>query len=275
MDNIFYRVLLNDRIKIAPKYLSKDFRSYVVKKLKESVEGICSKHGFIKKDSIELYKVTPGNIEIISLNGNIVFEVYYYADVCNPLIGNTLKATVTNVNKFGILAESGNILEVIIAKNSVNIVHDTQIDLEQIQIGDSIMVEVLGKKFELNDKKISIVGKVVSGTTVAGTKLYKKKEKEEKEDDEDDIVDTGDAVDVIEGGRVDGDGEGDGDGDSESGDDESGDNDSGDLVDYEEENNEFFNSDDGDFIEEEYEFYSEDGDVDGDVGDGDGDDDYE
>jgi DNA-directed RNA polymerase subunit E'/Rpb7 len=268
MDNIFYRVLLNDRIKVAPKYLSKEFRSHIVKKLKEGVEGVCSKHGYVKTDSIELYKVTPGNIELISLNGNIVFDVYYYADVCNPLIGNTLKAKVTNVNKFGILAESSNILEIIIAKNSVNIVHDTQIDLEQIQIGDTIMVEVLGKKFELNDKKISIVGKVVSGTTSTGTKLYKKKEKEEEE--EEDVVDTGDAVDVIEGGR--GDAEENESGDEGDNDSEDSGNNESELGDFEEDKNEFFDSDDGEFIEEEYEFYSEE--IENDLDDN-GDDDYE
>lgn len=161
MDNIYYRSLLNDKIKIEPKYLSKEFRQYVLSRLKDMLEGKCSKHGYIKTNSIELYKVAPGSIEMVGLNGNINYEVHFYAEVCNPLIGNVVRATVTNMNKFGILAEVGNILEIIIPKNSVNIVHD--MDPESIVIGHQVIVEVVAKKYELNDTRISIVGRLVSG----------------------------------------------------------------------------------------------------------------
>lgn len=164
MDNIFYRVLLNDRVKIEPRHLGKNFRDYITQRLKTTMEGVCTKHGFIKQGSIEVYKITPGNIELVGLNGSVVFEVYYYAEVCNPMIGNIIKAVVTNVNKFGILAEVSGILEIIIAKNSVSIQHDQGIMLEGIQIGQAIMVEVVGKKYELHDKKISIVGRVVAAS---------------------------------------------------------------------------------------------------------------
>jgi DNA-directed RNA polymerase subunit E'/Rpb7 len=165
MDNIFYRLLLNDKVKIEPKYISKDFRKHIHTKLKANAEGVCTRHGFIKQNSIELYKITPGNVELIGLNGSVVYDVYYYADVCNPLVGNTIKAHVTNVNKFGILAEVADILEIIIAKNSVNIVHDKNINLEDIKIGDLIDIEILGKKYELNDKKISLIGKIITSNT--------------------------------------------------------------------------------------------------------------
>jgi DNA-directed RNA polymerase subunit E'/Rpb7 len=147
---------------VEPKYISKDFRQHVHNKLKASVEGVCTRHGFIKQNSVEFYKVAPGNVELIGLNGSVVYDVYYYADVCNPLVGNTIKSTVTNVNKFGILAEVHGILEIIIAKNSVNIVHDKNISLDDIKIGDVIDIEILGKKYELNDKKISLIGKVIT-----------------------------------------------------------------------------------------------------------------
>lgn len=257
MDNIFYRTLLNDNIKIEPRYLSKDYRKYVLTKLKAKLEGICSRHGFIKTGSIELYKVTPGNIELVGLNGNIVFDVHYYADVCNPLIGNIVKASVTNVNKFGILAEVSGILEIIIAKNSVNIQHDQGVDLDKITIGDTIVIEVLGKKYELNDKKISIVGRIVPSTAKAVTKEAKEKDEikqdaggdDDVENVEDGVVDVGGA----EVATVDGE---DGEVDSEDDDVDDG------VVDDEDDelhkdNNGFFDSDDEEFNDEEYQFYSD------------------
>ncbi len=250
MDNIFYRVLLNDRVKVEPRHLSKDYRSYVQNKLKVGMEGKCTKHGYIKEGSIELYKIAPGNIELIGLNGDIIFDVYYYADVCNPLIGNVVKAVVSNVNKFGVLADVNGILEIIIAKNSINIIHDTVVELDNIKIGDEIFVEVIGKKFELFDKKISIVGKVVSSFTQSNTKTSKKviKEDKEKDDDEDGIED------MVAGG--------DGDDDEELEEEDDGtdaiDNDDDDDIDeFVKGGNEFFDSDEEDLVDEEYEFYSE------------------
>lgn len=259
MDAIFYRVMLNDRVKIEPRYLSKDFRKYILQKLKSNIEGICSKHGFVREDSIEIYKVAPGNIELVGLNGSIVFDVYFYAEVCNPLIGNVIKATVSNVNKFGILAEAGGILEIIIAKNSVNIVHDNVVDLETIKIGDSVFVEVVGKKFELNDKKISIVGKIVSGTPVSWKPVATKKDKREKEEEEEEIPQDDDAAVANE--TEDGD---DSDEEKEDSDDDA-DSEAGDGAEQEDDDdifkvggNEFFDSDDDEFEEaQQYGFYSD------------------
>ena len=164
---IFTKVHLVDVVKLAPKYAGPKFQDVVSEKLVEKLEGICTYHGYIKKGSINILKIMPGKIENVALNGNIVYNVSFTAEVCNPLVGSIIRCRVANTNKFGILADAGfynntdyvNVLEVIVAKNSVNMVSD--IDLEKIAIGDMIMIEVMGKKYQLNDTKISIVGRVV------------------------------------------------------------------------------------------------------------------
>lgn len=162
------RVLLHERIKLEPKYITVSFKDEVLNRLRQKVEGICSKHGYIRKNSIELHKVTPGVVEIASLNGSAVYDVYFHADVCNPLVGSVVRsAKVVNMNRFGILAEAripedryaNSVLGIIIAKNSVNIV--SEIDLEAVKVGDEVNVEIVGKKYNLGDKKISVIGRVV------------------------------------------------------------------------------------------------------------------
>lgn len=200
-NNIFFKCLLNDKVKIEPIHLGKGVRDHVARKLKTSIEGMCSKHGYVKQGSIEIHKMLPGNVDLIGLNGYITFDVYFFADVCNPLIGNIVRATVVNVNKFGILADSTGILEIIVPKNSVNIVHDAHVDIEKINIGDVVNVEIVGKKYELYDKKISIVGRIVldwgEGTVSSKSKGKKQTvpEQERAGDDEDDIND-----DIMQGG---------------------------------------------------------------------------
>ena len=90
--DIFLKVLLSEKIKIEPKYISKNVRSELKSRLVMKLEGICSKHGYIRKSSIEIYKIRPGLVELISLNGYIQYDVFFHADVCNPLLGTLISA---------------------------------------------------------------------------------------------------------------------------------------------------------------------------------------
>lgn len=191
-NNTFFKLQLCERIKIEPSFLHKNFRDEVLRRLKLKVEGICSKHGYIQPDSIEIIKICAGRVELIGLNGNTQFDVIFSAQVCNPLLGSVLRCKVVNINKFGILAEAGGIIEAIIAKNSVSI--QSEIDLSKVHIGDDILVEVVGKKYELNDKKISIIGKIIKDTAsvekivFGGTNTKKNVfENEDEEFDNDEI----------------------------------------------------------------------------------------
>lgn len=195
MDKIFVRVQLCEKVKLEPAFLSKNYKEEVLRRLKAKVEGICTKHGYIKPDSIDIYKICTGRVELIGLNGNSMFDVYFFADVCNPLLGSIIKCQVSNINKFGILAEAGNIIEAIIAKNSVSIQSD--IDLERVRIGDEVFIEVLGKKYELNDKKISLIARIVRSPDVQrniNTSSSKKPtvdDDDEEEEQEQDVVEGG------------------------------------------------------------------------------------
>jgi DNA-directed RNA polymerase subunit E'/Rpb7 len=186
---------LCEKIKLEPAFISSGYKDEVLKRLKVKVEGICTKHGYIKPDSIELHKICSGRVELIGLNGNTLFDVYFFADVCNPLLGSVIKCRVSNINKFGILAEAGNIIEAIIAKNSVSIHSD--VDLEKIRIGDEVMVEVVGKKYELNDKKISLIARIVKNKDElkSFSSSYKKNTYDD-EDDEEEVRSIEDVSDV-------------------------------------------------------------------------------
>lgn len=189
---IYVRCLLTDKVKLSANKLNKHFKDTILKDLKAKVEGVCTKHGYIKQDSVEIHSIQCGQVEMASLTGNVIVEVKFYADICNPSVGNVIKCNVSNINKFGILAEVKPILEVIIAKNSVNIKSD--VDLSTIQVGDEIFVEVVGKKYELMDKRISIIGRVVTSPQSAKykktTRTYVQPDMTEIEenDDDDDVI---------------------------------------------------------------------------------------
>lgn len=167
--DVFNNVLCRESIKLEPKYINKNFKTELLNRLKAKVEGVCTKHGYIKQNSINIHKAAPGFVELIGLCGSVVYDIYFYADVCNPLIGSVVTATITNVNRFGILAEAGyhvdghykSVFEIIIAKNSINIQSD--VNLENLRIGQEIRVEIIGRKMKLGENKISAAGRVIQG----------------------------------------------------------------------------------------------------------------
>jgi DNA-directed RNA polymerase subunit E'/Rpb7 len=163
---IFVRVLLTDKVKLKPKHVNKNIKTSIEFVLRSKYEAKCSHHGYILQNSITIQKYSAGRVMAVSLNGDVIFNVSYFAKVCNPAIGSIVNARIVNMNKFGILAESKvnntHILEFVIPTNIQNA------SVNSVQIGDDIDVEILGKRFELNDKKISVIGKIVEKKTKGG-----------------------------------------------------------------------------------------------------------
>lgn len=160
--NIFVKVLLNDNVKLKATQLGRNIEDILSHQLKKKYEGFCSHHGYILQDSIAIHEYSAGKIIDISLNGDVLYSVSYYAYICNPCIGGIIKCKTINKNKFGLLAVS----EVSINNTTIQILEiiipQTMSDTTAVNIDDILYIEIVGKKFELNDKKISIIGKISS-----------------------------------------------------------------------------------------------------------------
>ena len=174
MDALFVRSLLRDAVLVKPMLLGSNYREMVQQLTRNKVEGVCSRHGFVMPGSVAVHKVAHGRLEAVSLNGDVRFDVQYHANVCNPPIGAVMRARVINANKFGVLAHSGILLpdgdfvvvvETIVTKQPVEATAASEVDLDGIVPGDEIYIEILGKKFELNDTKISVIGRAVKAGT--------------------------------------------------------------------------------------------------------------
>lgn len=238
--DIFIRTLLTDKVKLKPKNISSKLKDHILSYLKTKFEGVCSYHGYIRPESIEIFKFSMGYIQALSLNGDVEYTVNYYADVCNPSIGSIVHTKVVNTNKFGILAHTGirdndgrflPILEIVVAKNLVNTQNDKNVD--EFHIGDEIHVEIMGKKFELTDKKISAIARIIDTDhdknildNPVGIIPQDKNESDVDGDEEDSENTDQDEDDEEEEG--DGEGEGEGENDAVDDSDEDDDEDDGD-----------------------------------------------
>jgi hypothetical protein len=161
--DIFVPIRFRTSIQLSPADLVVNFEDVILDKVRSSLEGVCSRYGFIKPGSIGIVKRSVGSFVKQHFNGHIKFELVCRAEVCNPNVGAVFEAVVKNKNALGVHAESviqdETVLDIIIPKRSVGIV--SNINLEELEVGDKIFVEVLGKRYQLNDKKISIIGRAI------------------------------------------------------------------------------------------------------------------
>jgi hypothetical protein len=165
--DIFMPIRFRTSVQLAPHEMHKEFVDVLYQKLTKNLEGVCSRFGYIRPGSIEILRRSAGNFVKQHFNGHIRFEMLCKAEVCNPPQDMVLKAVVRNKNTMGLLAESyvevNNdsvpVLDIIIPKRAAGIA--SEIDLDSVEIGDEVYVSVQGKRFQLNDKKISIIGRAV------------------------------------------------------------------------------------------------------------------
>ncbi len=167
---LFIPIKFKTYVQLTPVELDSRYQERIYEKLRAVYEGNCTKFGYIKPQSIEIVKRSCGNFVKQNFNGAIRFDVICRGEVCNPIQGSIVSAVIKNKNQLGILAESTMelnsekipILDIIIPIKSAGII--SEMDLDTLSIGDTINVEVMGKKYQMKDKKISIIGRVITRT---------------------------------------------------------------------------------------------------------------
>jgi DNA-directed RNA polymerase subunit E'/Rpb7 len=154
INDIYFNIVLVKKICMKSKFLNEKIDDYIYNYIKDKVEGVCIDEGYIKPDSIKILKKSVGMLLGSKFTGDITYTVAYTAQVCNPVIGNVIDCKVKFINKLGILGNNGPI-SIIVGKQ----LHKNE-DFEFIKVGDIVKVEVIAKKFSLNDKEIKIVAKL-------------------------------------------------------------------------------------------------------------------
>ena len=212
---IFNDNVLTAKIKLNPRSINKNYQKYILSKLQSEYEGKFTKFGLIKENTIKLLKVSLGNLEQNSFEGNVIYNVLFNSKICNPVIGDVVLCEVINTNNFGILCsakdDDKSVIDVIIPKKSIAIQSD--IDLTTIKKEMKVFVEIIGRKPILNDTKIKCIGKIIK--TENASRVVPNLNEMNIEDDEDIITDNVDIIDY--------DDEIDDDDDDDEGDDDEGD----------------------------------------------------
>jgi len=156
-NDIYFYTQIKKRVSLNPRYLDDNFPAYIEKIVKNNVEGLCIKEGYVVPNTVIILKRSIGNMNNNQFNGNITFDITIGAKVCNIPVNSVIKASVKKINKLGILAELGPLM-IIVPKE----IHQDKEPFSKINIGDEIDLLVIGKTFNLNSNVISIYAKLNS-----------------------------------------------------------------------------------------------------------------
>ena len=123
-----------------------------------NIEGKCLSEGYIKPNSVNVISYSNG----VQDGHNIVFDVVIECLVCNPVEGMNIMCIAKNITKAGIRASINDIndpLVIFIARDH-NYLSKSFSEIEENQ---EIKVRVIGQRYELNDKYISVIGELIEG----------------------------------------------------------------------------------------------------------------
>jgi DNA-directed RNA polymerase subunit E'/Rpb7 len=155
---VYSRCLLTRKIVLPITTIGKNLTENIEENIKANFEGKCVVEGYIKPNSSKIISYSSG---MIQRGNNVLFDVVFECDVCFPVEGMLITCIAKNITKAGIRAESDvdvpSPFVVFIAKDH----HYSVAHFAQVKEGDKITIRVIGQRFELNDKYISIIGELI------------------------------------------------------------------------------------------------------------------
>ena len=150
---LYTRSLLTRRVMLPMSALGKQMHQTMEREVAHQYEGRCILEGFVKTGSTRVVTYTSGLVE----GDQVQFEVVFECSVCHPVEGMLLPCVVKNVTKAGVRAESAteapSPVVIFVARDH----YFHQPLFSQLQEGDTFTARVIGQRFELNDKYISIL----------------------------------------------------------------------------------------------------------------------
>ena len=157
MRSLYSRGIINRTVVLPITSIGRNIQETLEKNIAANFEGKCLVEGFIKQGSSRIVSYSSG---IVHRGVHISFEVVFECEICFPVEGMIIECVAKNITKAGIRAESATEVPspvvVFVAKDH----HFDNDYFSEIQEGDKFRVAVIGQRFELNDRYISIIAEL-------------------------------------------------------------------------------------------------------------------
>jgi DNA-directed RNA polymerase subunit E'/Rpb7 len=155
MQSIYNQEMLTTKVFLTMDQVGQNIKQNLERNISFNIEGKCTRDGYIKPNSVRVFKYSSGVIN----NDKVEFQTVYECLVCYPVEGMKIDCKVKTITKAGIHAQvidaDGNTpITMFIARDH----HFTDKMFENIKENSQIKTEVVGIRFELNDPYICAIG---------------------------------------------------------------------------------------------------------------------
>ena len=160
-------VLFEEKIHLSPKDMNRvakqSIDSIILDYLRSKLGNKCSQHGFVNPESLKVLSRSMGLIENGRYTGNIVYHVQAEGTVLNPANGTRITGMILKKNKMGLYIVYKDAIRILIPRD----LHIGNEEFEQLEVGDTIEVEIRKSRFQILDQFILSVGVFVTRTEAA------------------------------------------------------------------------------------------------------------
>lgn len=153
---IYYSTLITKTISVNIVNIGSSLKQTLSKIISSQIEGKCIVEGYIKPRSTQILTYSSGLVK----GSDVIFEVTFECLVCCPVEGMHIKCIAKNITKAGIRAETEqepSPVVIFIARDH----HFNNSYFNTIKENDEIKVRVIGQRYELNDKYISVIAELL------------------------------------------------------------------------------------------------------------------
>ena len=148
----------------------------LTKKAKESMESKCSEQGFVLPGSIELLSRSMGYFESARFTGDAIYYLKLKGQVVYPVDGMKVAGTVIRKNKMGLYINYKDAIRIQVPRD----LHLDRPEFEDIQVGETVEVELKRSKFAIYDAYILASGMFLSVISDRPIRPFVENEKSEE-----------------------------------------------------------------------------------------------
>ena len=163
---LYSRAVLSQKVQLPFIIVGTNVEKTIQHTISSKIEGKCIVEGYVKPGSIKIINISSG-----TLQGRFIeFQVVFECSICCPVERMQIKCYAKNITQAGIRAFTS-----LDEKNSPVIIyvsrdhHSSNEYFNSVKEKDAIRIRVIGQRFELNDKQVSIIGELLPKATVAAS----------------------------------------------------------------------------------------------------------
>lgn len=132
----------------------------LTRRVSAQITGKCIPEGFVKPHSCRLRSHSVGALSA----GNIMFNLEVDCMMCAPNEGDVIQCIAKTVTQAGIRAHAcmdPSPVVIYISREMQESSPESR-TMDSVKPGDGLLVKVIGKRFELNDKHVAIMGEWIA-----------------------------------------------------------------------------------------------------------------